>query len=88
MEWKNFTEEVAHDSAVGRTGPQCKTCKLLFSLPKEAAKQLAAALSRPENTATSIRRALRTRVDHSQIPSSYSLARHRRGDCRTGGGEV
>ena len=84
--WTNFSAEVDADSAVSRQGPQCKTCKLLRDLPDDASKQLKLALDHPESTSSSIRRALISRVEERYIPSAFSIARHRRGDCRGNGG--
>jgi hypothetical protein len=81
--WDDFTEDVDADSAISKQGPRCKTCNLLLTLPRDAAEKLDAALKSPIATSTSIRRALMNRID-SGIPSAYSIARHRRGDCREG----
>lgn len=84
-DWRDFNTEVEEDSHVTRQGPQCKTCKLINSLHGDAADELEKALSQPVMASASIRRALLSRVDNRQVPSAYSIARHRRGDCRLGG---
>lgn len=86
--WKGFNEEALTDSSVTRQGPMCKTCKLILSLHSEAAGELEKACTSPDVTSASIRRALLARVDARQIPSTYSISRHRRGDCRQVGGEA
>lgn len=80
--WSDFNDEVEEDSHVSRQGPQCKTCKLLTSLTSEAAEEIGKALDSSVMASASIRRALITRVDPRQVPSAYSISRHRRGDCR------
>lgn len=86
--WSDFNDEVDEDSSVSRQGPQCRMCQLLNALASEDADELEKALNNPLNTATALRRALLKRVDPRQVPSAYSISRHRRGDCRTGGGRA
>jgi hypothetical protein len=81
-DWSDFNDEVEADSSIAKQGPKCKMCKLLNNLAGEDAEQLEKALDAPMVTATSIRRALIKRVDHREVPSAYSISRHRRGDCR------
>jgi hypothetical protein len=82
--WTDFGDEVQDDSSISKQGPTCKMCKLLNSLTGEAAEEIEKACVSVEVTSTSIRRALIARVDQRQVPSAYSIARHRRGDCRRG----
>lgn len=84
MSWSNFGDDVTHDSNIARQGPRCRMCSLLNSLTGEAAEEIDKACADVTITSTSIRRALIARVDPRQVPSAYSIARHRRGDCRRG----
>jgi len=61
-------------------GPQCTMCRLLLSLPKDEARDLADALADHDTfTAAGIARALR---DEGHEVTHGSVGRHRRGDCK------
>lgn len=84
MSWNDFETDVKAEQKQG--GPKCTVCTLLERIGPEAAAQVGAALRNPDLTNSGIRRALGRRLDNDayHIPTPWSLARHRRGECAGG----
>lgn len=74
--WKDFTDQVEKESS--NKGPGCSVGAYLNSLAKTARDAVEAAFARPELTTSAIARAMR---DRGADLSSFTVRRHRRGDC-------
>lgn len=78
-DWSSFANE-AREATPGK-GPRCRVSVLLADLPEHAQIELRKALDNKLLTSSGIAKALRKRLGET-APSQYSIANHRRGDCR------
>lgn len=79
-EWAGFTEEV-ESLSVRHRKRTCGVTTLLDSLDPEGAEQVRAALKRPDVTSTGLAEALKKRLGDKNVPSSFTLQRHRNQRC-------
>jgi hypothetical protein len=75
--WDDFERDA--EEASGTRRPGCTAGRLIASLPGEGQDVVNEALEREELTTPAILQAIKKRVDTDV--STYTLRRHRRGDC-------
>lgn len=80
-EWAGFQEEVKREGREVQRGPRCGLGVLLEESTPDARKILQDVLDDRQNTTSSIARAMRNRLG-DQAPGLYTIANHRRGNCR------
>ena len=78
-DWDDLETEALSD--VNGPGPRCGVWFMLEGLDDKARASIARALDNVRLTTSSIHRALEKRVQSSDLPSAYTLARHRAGRC-------
>ena len=80
-DWSNLAVEA---KALGR-GPRCQVESLLNHLSDSDAEKVEKALGNKELSTPGLLRAIRKRLgDSPYVPSKWSIANHRRGECRCG----
>lgn len=85
MSFDDFLKEAEVNSQYHYLHRGCGMGKLIDTLDEYDAVQVRTALARQELTNAAIEKALKSRVDPSSVPSSYTIGRHRRGTCKCEG---
>ena len=83
MSWDDLEEEAR--AAAMHAGPRCGVIKMLEAIEAESGELARASVERTlanhRLTTSGIHKALEGRVSSYDLPSSYSLGRHRRDMC-------
>ena len=79
-QWSDFQKDAERHSPV--RGPKCGVSRMLEGMPPEGVAAFNQALDNKGLSVRAIRNALIHRLGEDNVPSGFSIAHHRRRDCR------